>query len=270
MSGGRAYEIVMDRSFTYLAPPPFSDCGIDENNNLITELDDTSLVDYFVKSNYSYTQATCKRFCLQTKIAGACNCTTSTIPLRLDAYNVCTSDAQLDCVNAYQNRTFAEFCSCPIDCFKEIFTFGTTQSLLTMNVPKDKRLATNFSNHTDFVKSYTNNLVALTVYYNMLLYTRVTEKPAISDVSTISNIGGQIGLFLGMSLVGIVELAEISYFIVNIYYRYKKRRRQIVDGGGSYVDNAKGMNDWKNGTQRGYERNGDVLTLSSKSLKVRI
>ena len=259
----------MDRSFTYLSPPPYSNCGIDENDNLIAKLDDTSLVDYVARSNYSYTQPTCKRFCLQTKIAGACNCTTSTIPLRLDGYNVCTSDSQLDCVDAYQKGANLKACSCPIECFREIFTFGNSQSLLK-NGPKDKRLAAHFSNHTDFVKSYTNNLVTLTVYYNTLSFTRVTETASISGVSTTSNIGGQIGLFLGMSLVGIVELAEISYFIVNIYYRYKKRRRQIVDGGGSYVDNAKGMNDWKNGTQRGYERNGDVLTLSSKWLKVRI
>ena len=259
----------MDRSFTYLSPPPYSNCGIDENDNLIAKLDDTSLVDYVAKSNYSYTQATCKRFCLQISIADVCNCTTSTIPLRLDGYNVCTSDSQLDCVEAYQKNAYLETCSCPLECFKEIFTFGNSQSLLK-NGPTDKRLAAHFSNHTDFVKSYTNNLVTLTVYYNMLSFTRVTETAAISGVSTISNIGGQIGLFLGMSAIGVIELAEISYFVVKIYYRYKKRRRQIVDGGGSYADNAIRMDGWANGTQRRYERNGDVLTLSSKSLKVRI
>ena len=93
---------------------------------------------------------------------------------------------------------------------------------------KDAHLESLFANHTDFKTGYSTNLVNIVVYYDTLAYTRVTESPAISEVTLMSNIGGQIGLFLGMSLLGIVELIETTVYIVRSIYRINKKRLALA------------------------------------------
>lgn len=66
------------------------------------------------------------------------------------------------------------------------------------------------------------SLVKLFVYFDDIKYTRITEAPSITFVDLVANIGGTLGLFIGISLLSFVELIElVMEIIVILYVNYK-------------------------------------------------
>ena len=61
----------------------------------------------------------------------------------------------------------------------------------------------------------------MNIYYNSLVYTHVYEVPAFTIDSLISFLEINLGLFLGMSLLTLIEAVDFSFNI--IYLIYKKR-----------------------------------------------
>ena len=59
-------------------------------------------------------------------------------------------------------------------------------------------------NPEDFSKPIRDNVLKLNIYYDSLSYIHIVEKPAIDKVALFSNIGGSLGLTLGISLVSII------------------------------------------------------------------
>jgi hypothetical protein len=57
----------------------------------------------------------------------------------------------------------------------------------------------------------------LNVFYSDLSTTKVDETPAMTDM--VGNVGGTFGLFLGMSLLGFVEIVEIVIDLAVLWVR---------------------------------------------------
>ena len=60
----------------------------------------------------------------------------------------------------------------------------------------------------DTIKS---GVVAASVYYSAEMYNRIREKPSTEFEVFVSNLGGNLGLFLGISLLSFIELIEVFY-----------------------------------------------------------
>ena len=73
-------------------------------------------------------------------------------------------------------------------------------------------------NETINVSSVRESVVSLNVYYNSLSYTLATESPKLNIISLLSNIGGSLGLFMGVSFLSLVEilalLLDIAFFML--------------------------------------------------------
>ena len=54
-----------------------------------------------------------------------------------------------------------------------------------------------------------DDIVKLNIYYDSLTYTEMSESVSLTFVSLFSSIGGFMGMFLGMSLMTMVELLHI-------------------------------------------------------------
>ncbi len=67
------------------------------------------------------------------------------------------------------------------------------------------------------------NFVSVDLFYDSLAYTLSTETPSMDVVALLANIGGTMGLFLGVSLLHVCELAEA--FIELGFLAYEKRRK---------------------------------------------
>ena len=115
---------------------------------------------------------------------------------------------------------------CPLECNSSQITSTTTSYELTGHVyekfiKNNKNLCTFFVNTTITTESVRKSMVRIFVYYDSLSYTQSEEAPQIDIISLIANIGGNLGLFLGVSLFSIWE---IVITLLEIYF-YKKQQK---------------------------------------------
>ena len=224
-------KIVLTRQFykQYNAwPYAYSECRVDASNKLIAATAlaaDRYLFDQVIADagNYSYTQATCLLFCAQTIVAQDCNCSHNFLASRVPNVDVCVTVEEHECAeSAYRralvNRTlFNKNCltKCPIECNRHVFhssisyfQFPVRDQVTTLN---SVQFAQAHANQTDFTNadSLYANMATVSVYYDRLSYEVNSEEPAITLDTLIGLIGGHLHLFLGMSLLSIVELVDI-------------------------------------------------------------
>ena len=69
------------------------------------------------------------------------------------------------------------------------------------------------------------------VFYDELFYTNTDEEPRLSFENFIALVGGYLGLFLGMSLMSLIEIFEIIFLIVYHYIlkKYKKYKLKKIE-----------------------------------------
>ena len=53
------------------------------------------------------------------------------------------------------------------------------------------------------------SVLRLNIYYQTMEYTHISEKPKINIVDLLANIGGTLGLCLGLSVLSFIEMFEI-------------------------------------------------------------
>ncbi len=65
------------------------------------------------------------------------------------------------------------------------------------------------------------SIINLNVFYDRLSYTEITEKPSFPFVDLVSNVGGTFGLFIGISLLSLLEIVELIYEMLLIFSNKK-------------------------------------------------
>jgi len=73
----------------------------------------------------------------------------------------------------------------------------------------------NFNTFEEIKKHF----IGIYVYYNDFKYTLISEEPKTELFNFISNIGGILGLFLGISFLSFIEIFEILFEIVFILFK---------------------------------------------------
>lgn len=81
------------------------------------------------------------------------------------------------------------------------------------------------------VEDVKKSVILLNVNYETMMSTVTEETPAMPFPTLLGNLGGQLGLFLGMSFLSFFEVLEIVFIIVWEFYgsriRLKKRQKNI-------------------------------------------
>ena len=67
----------------------------------------------------------------------------------------------------------------------------------------------------------TKNSLALNIYFNDLEYTQIEETEKNDIVDLVANVGGTVGVFIGISILSFAELLE--FFIEICFIMFKKR-----------------------------------------------
>ena len=228
LTPGLGTRIVLSRSFYEQFnewPYAYSECRVNGENELIgPPLDDPSLFEQVIATNYSYSRSTCNLFCAQLETTKACGCNNFKLPNPIEEYDLCTSPDQKKCADDFLHFIFnkedfiQENClpKCPLECSqREMKTSFSYYKYPTIDQApewqtKYPELKAKYENEQDFDFGLYNNLVRVSIYYDTLSYTVSEEKAAMSLENLIGLLGGHLHLFLGMSWLSFFELIELA------------------------------------------------------------
>ena len=222
LSPGFETNIVVDREFRSVLPKPYSNCEIDSNApKFIQGLDFYNLL---MELGYKYTQKDCFVECYQQYVFNKYNCTYYFYPSL--KYKKCTRYFSLATV--YRNFPFDKnfinsncLSSCPLECDQSFYKSSLSSSQLTQNNIGLNSFSPNIE--SDFISRSLDekSLIQAHIFYDSLSYTLTTELPQWDAITLFGSIGGNLGLFLGVSVFSLCELVEVT---VEIFFNLKQRK----------------------------------------------
>lgn len=219
--------IGIKRTFTNRLDQPYSNClkSLKPFSNY-----SSVLFKYFDDLNIAtYTQELCLRLCYQDKLIDLCGCCDLNTPsIRNVSY--CASDQQLFCQNGFKYKfetsDVGQLCSysCPTECNSISYDssvdtayFPTLTYLRSLSVlsnlpslfPKDQSLLADFARQ---------GYLKVIINYDDISYTSLDDNPQYTIQDLLGNIGGQLGLFIGISFLSFIEFLQLFVEIVLITY----------------------------------------------------
>ena len=217
-------------------PYTYSECRVNEQKELMgPPLQDPSLFEQVIATNFSYSRSTCILFCAQLETTKTCGCNNYNIPNPVTGYSFCISPSQKKCSQKFFYSTFIngdfikENClpKCPLECtqheLKTSFSYYQypTRAQAVAWSHQYPELRAKFANQTDFLYAFElePNLVRVSLYFDTFSFTLSEEKAAMSLEDLVGVLGGHLHLFLGMSLLSFVELIEISIIGLRIAFQ---------------------------------------------------
>jgi len=203
-------ELSVNKIFTYKLGLPYNNCLKD-----VKSIDsfDSDLYRFIIQStNYSYRQTDCLYYCAGQKLYNYLNITN-----KIDRWENIIAKypqyygtiLQMIYSEALKKGLQASCLDCPEEC--DSIQYDISHSF------------TKFSAQNETFE----NFVFFTVYYESLQYTVIDQIAQMNVFDLISNIGGNLGLFIGISFLSFAELIELFVEIICIFLG--KRGNRIVE-----------------------------------------
>ena len=227
--------VSINREFHSKLPSPYSNCIIDLSTS---QTFGTVLYNYMIASGIStYDQASCIRLCYQKVVQDTCRCYDPKYPKLENMTIKCLSATyQVPCILNITQGIFLQrndyINICGFDCPIECNTIDYSQSISSAFYPSEhyvsvlanKSYLTKFNTSgsiANLQNSVRNYLVKVTVNYNQLEYTYIQEQPSKEIFALVGEIGGNFGLFIGISILSVTEVLELLIDIwIYTYSRY--------------------------------------------------
>ena len=224
LTPGESPDVLVYRTFKEYLPKPYSSCEVD---NVNPHNFDSHLYQIISHSAYQYKQQLCFIQCLQEMSNKTCNCTNPWFNSLLDA-DYCWTEDQIACTNNIFDEDFiTEYvpanCGqfCPLECntteYKTSYSSAELVGDLYLEYIRERpSLAEDFINRTLDVETARKSFSFFFVAYETLTYTYSYESPSMNIVALLANIGGTLGLFLGVSALTVCEIFEILMELILI------------------------------------------------------
>jgi hypothetical protein len=187
------------------------------------------LVNHIInKTKSSYRQKDCFDLCHSQYIINTCKLSA---PLKF-TWEIDPHD-KFDCARKeYSNflkKNINEFCKkdCPLECNSIEYDVKVTSTKFPnfkygkylINNPKVKSKYPNGYNIT--LEDLRESLLSFSIYYTDFKYTYISQYPKMRFVDFLSNFGGLLGLFVGMSFLSFGELIQILIEVLFIVFEKK-------------------------------------------------
>ena len=200
---------------------PFSDCTEDLDST------DTPLYRATMKHNTIYRKKSCYALCIQKAIADKCKCTYSTeqVMQKQCGKNNCT-------LRAYSGFDFEKECSgqCPEEC--DSTSFLVNEQLFpnfvrdSTETPYMHKIAERYNVTGLDEEEINKNIFWMRVFYEELTSKETSQIAKTSFTNLVSNFGGIVGAFLGLSVLSLFEILE--YFLeITLLLAEHLRKKQI-------------------------------------------
>lgn len=228
LKSGMTHLIGLRKTISKKLPNPYSECEA-ENSKLY---ESSIIYKEILKQNSTYRQKECFELCLDKEIIDQCGCYMIENGESFDK-KPCTSPREQNCSSRVSNQLklidVKNLCykHCPLEC--EFTNYQLTMS--SSNYPTrlfsdfilETKNRTILNNTVSTHEEVRENLVSVLIYFDELKYTFISESESITSTALISNIGGTLGLFMGMSLLSFIEIIEllIEIFFLYLNFPYK-------------------------------------------------
>ena len=181
---------------------------IDQTGRACKSNDEISDLNFLQGEYTSYSESACLVDCMQTSMANSCRCISSRdfyAPDRDSNDYLGLPNCTLDDICCIVGELLLPSeCECPAACTS--LSYDT--SLSYSKFPADfisVSLAEAFINSTITPQTFPANLLGISVYFETLNIETQTTSYSYSFIALLSDIGGQLGLFLGVSVISIME-----------------------------------------------------------------
>ncbi|XP_022238095.1 FMRFamide-activated amiloride-sensitive sodium channel-like [Limulus polyphemus] len=160
-----------------------------------------------------YTQEMCMTKCAQEENMRQCNCVDPTLdPFIKDDAILCDlmNRTHVCCLDDVHNnlRTKADLCDCPLPCETTTYDLMVSSTILaTRNTSKDN------------LYPYQGSLLRLEIYFETLYQLVYQQVPKYEIAELYSQLGGQLSLWLGISLVSFFESVELLVMVFQFYWQ---------------------------------------------------
>ena len=165
---------------------------------------------FFQSSRYNYSVSACQLSNTYADVADGCNCLDAlydSIYLEENGLPDCTV-ANVCCV-ADHHLIGDPGTSCPESCSYTRYDATTTYS--TFPSVNSATWIADFFNYTITSTNITDNLISVNVFFEDLNTQTITTENSYTITALLSDIGGQLGLFLGASVVSVIELCVYCF-----------------------------------------------------------
>ena len=185
-----------------------------------------------MNNNQTYSQQYCYLICLQNQVIKRCNCSIIWLP-NYKNYTVCNYD-QKDCstssvteiLEGKQNLNCTS--SCPTECEFIEYKVSTSRATYPTEYYRDLLSTHSIINSSGInIQDIDKAVLRVNVFYETMSYTTITETLSITPETFFSNIGGTLGLCLGVSILSIVEILELIINFYDVFKEYKTKTKKI-------------------------------------------
>ncbi len=227
----------INRKFMKKLAKPYSTCITDLSNppNDYAQV----LFGFFKDLNVPYyDQNFCFRLCFQDKLINNCSCLDISTPvIRNSSY--CESFYQIDClqnfIKFYSQADLNQICNnaCLTQCQSIQYDLSlSTAAFPTLSYLKKVQSFNEFKfplyvSDLELIEFAHLGYLKVIVNYENLYYTLFDESPAITSDMIFGNLGGQLGLFIGISCLSFIELLELVIIIVDLILKRKKKHNKV-------------------------------------------
>ena len=154
----------------------------------------------FFRRDHSYSSSACAMDCFYTQVAESCNCILSDeYPPDKEPFKSLRLCTIWDICCVLWKQTIAlSSCTCSPPCRDRVYEMTSSYSAFPAMVFADK-----FRNNASALQ----DLLMVNIFYETLSITDEVTSESYNTVALLSDIGGQLGLFLGISVISVVEFA---------------------------------------------------------------
>uniref|UniRef100_A0A8C5LV56 Acid-sensing ion channel 1 n=1 Tax=Leptobrachium leishanense TaxID=445787 RepID=A0A8C5LV56_9ANUR len=212
--GFQTFVSCQEQRITYL-PPPWGDC---KSSAMDSEFYDT------------YSISACRIDCETRYLVENCNCRMVHMPG--DA-SYCTPELYKECADPaldFLVEKDNEFCVCETPC--NMTRYGKELSMVKIpSKASAKYLAKKYNKSEQYILE---NILVLDIFFEALNYETIEQKKAYEVAGLLGDIGGQMGLFIGASILTVLELFD---------YAYEVLRHKLCGGAKCRKDSKRNNND---------------------------
>lgn len=243
---GKATYVSVQRTFTTNLPSPYSNC-IDDNTSPSSYSSNLYKAIFGTLGQQTYRQKYCYRLCYQNNVIKDCNCYDSSLPnpfpsLQGQTINACSTTSQLSCLSTsktrFQNQPVSSQCSsdCPPECstiyYDADVSFSSYPTTFYSSwLQLQPTLLQQFTNNQTTSVKISGSVARINVYYGGMMYKTITQTQGADAWSLFGSVGGNMGLFIGTSLLSFIETLELIGELIRTCYVYSKKKRELAKVG---------------------------------------